>query len=156
VELSFQGRYQNYSDGNQGTHLRADAGVTLTDHPHELKLTATGEYRDTRELNKFVYVDGTLATIIHPYWTPQRYFSGALTLGWRHDLAKDFFCGARQHFYGVQFSGGTDTDRNPFWRLEAEYVNDFTDKWSVSLKGLVHRSERWDALGAWTGLTYRF
>jgi tetratricopeptide (TPR) repeat protein len=156
VELSVQGRYQNYSDGNQGTHLKADAGVTLTDHPRELKLTATGEYRDIRDLNKFVYVDGNLITIIHPYWTPQRYFSGALTLGWRHDLAKDFFCGARQHFYGVQFSGGTDTDRNPFWRLEAEYVNDFSDRWSVTLKGLIHRSQQWDALGAWTGLTYRF
>ncbi|MBI4805016.1 MAG: tetratricopeptide repeat protein [Desulfovibrio sp.] len=156
VEFSFQGRYQNYSDGNQGTHLKADAGVTLTDHPHELKLTATGEYRDTRDMNKFVYVDGNLITIIHPYWTPQRYYSGAMTLGWRHDLAKDFFCGARQHFYGLQFSGGTDTDNNPFWRLEAEYVNDFSDRWSLSLKGLIHRSQQWDALGAWTGLTYRF
>jgi len=156
VDFSFQGRYQNYSDGNQGTHLKADAGVTLTDHPHELKLTATGEYRDTRDLNKFVYVDGNLITIVHPYWTPQRYFSGALTLGWRHDLAKDYFCGARQHFYGVQLSGGTDTDRNPFWRFEAEYVNDISDRWSVTLKGLIHRSQQWDALGAWTSLTYRF
>ncbi len=156
VEFSLLGRYQNYSDGNQGTHLKADAGITLTEHPRELKLTATGEYRDTRELSKFVYVEGDLITIVHPYWTPQRYFSGAMTLGWRHDLGKDYFCGARQHFYGVQFSGGTDTDRNPFWRLEAEYVNDFSDRWSVTLKGLVHRSQQWDALGAWTGLTYRF
>ena len=156
IDLSFQGRYLNYSDGNQGTALRADAGIVLTDHPHELKLTATGEYRDTRETNKYIYQDDTLVTIVHPYWTPQDYSSGALTLGWRHDLGKDFFCGARQHYYGVQVSHGSDTTKNPFWRLEIEYVNDLTDRWSVSLKGLVQRSPQWDATGAWTGLTYRF
>ena len=156
IDLSFQGRYLNYSDGNQGTALRAEAGIVLTDHPHELKLTATGEYRDTRETNKYVYQNDTLVTIIHPYWTPQDYSSGALTLGWRHDLGKDFFCGARQHYYGIQVSRGSDTTKNPFWRLEIEYVNDLTDRWSVSLKGLVQRSPQWDATGVWTGLTYRF
>ncbi|EFL52586.1 Tetratricopeptide TPR_2 repeat protein [Solidesulfovibrio fructosivorans JJ]] len=156
IDLSFQGRYLNYSDDNQGTALRADAGVILTDHPHELKLAATGEYRDTREANKYVYQDDTLVTIVHPYWTPQDYSSGALTLGWRHDLAKDFFCGARRHYYGIQVSHGSDTTKNPFWRLEIEYLNDLTDRWTFSLKGLVQRSPQWDATGVWTGLTYRF
>ena len=156
IDLSFQGRYLNYSDGNQGTALRTDAGIILTEHPYELKLTATGEYRDTRELNKYVYEDDTLVTIIHPYWTPQNYSSGALTLGWRHDIATNFFCGARQHYYGIQVSHGSDSTKNPFWRLEVEYVNDLTDRWSVSLKGLAQRSPQWDATGAWTGLTYRF
>jgi tetratricopeptide (TPR) repeat protein len=156
IDLAFQGRYLNYSDGNQGLALRADAGIVLTDHPYELKFTATGEYRDTQEGNKFVYQDGNLVTIIHPYWTPQKYSSGSLTLGWRHDLAKDYFCGARQHYYGIQVSQGSDTTKNPFWRLEFEYVNDLSDRWSISLKGMVQRSPQWDATGAWTSLTYRF
>ncbi len=156
LDMYFEGRVKEYSDGNQAIQSHLDLGVFLLDHPHELKLIFTGETRETLDTSRYVYEGDQLMNIIHPYWTPQHYRSGAMTLRWRHDLANDMFCGAKRHYYGVSGTVGTDTDNNEFWRIEAEYLYDVTDHISASVKGLLHRSQEWDAQGVWASLTYRF
>ncbi len=156
LELAGRGILREYSDGNEQVHLKADLGLTILEHPTTLKLVLTGEHRQTRELSDFIYQDGVLTGITHPYWTPQDYFAGTAALEWRHDLSEFFFCGARQHYYGLRLSGGTDTDENPFARVEGEYHFDMNDHVAFDAKGLLHRSQNWDALGAWVNLMYRF
>ncbi len=156
LELSGRCALRWYSDGNEQIHLKTDLGVTILEHPTLLKLVLTGEYRQTRELTDFIYQDDVLTGITHPYWTPQDYFFGSAALQWRHDLSRDFFCGARQHYYGVRLAGGTDTDENPFARVEAEYHFDMNDHFALDAKGLLHRSQNWDATGAWLNFMYRF
>ncbi|WP_027183310.1 tetratricopeptide repeat protein [Desulfovibrio inopinatus] len=156
ISLDLAGTGKIYSDDNQGLHLRADLGLLLLPHPYTLKLIFTGEHRDTAKESLFRYQDDALVNIIHPYWTPRNYFAGTTTLEWRHDLAKDFFCGARRHFYDIRVGVGTDTDDNDAFRVEAEYVYDINDHWSTQVSGLIHRSREWDALGLWLGLGYRF
>jgi hypothetical protein len=155
-EFKFQSRIKEYSDDNTLLHLRADVGAILTDHPHEIKLVLTGEHRNTREASIYHYTDGAFMGITHPYWTPQKYFAGTATLEWRHDLADFFYCGARKHYYDIKVSAGTDTDNNAGVRVELAYVYDFRDNWSASLRGLIQRSQKWDANGAWINILYRF
>ena len=119
-------------------------------------MTLTGEYRDVAEENVFFY-DGPLLTgIEHPYWTPQGYFAGDLTLQWRHDLSALKFCGARQHVYLLKLGVGTDTDSNAGVKLAGEYRFDFAPRWSINAEAFIERSEQWDAEGLWLNLTHRF
>ncbi|MBK1646422.1 hypothetical protein CKO25_17575 [Thiocapsa imhoffii] len=156
LDLGVLAEYQDYSDDNQGVALRADLGVVLKDHPRELKVTLTGEYRDVRNQNIFEYEGANLVNIQYPYWTPQDYVAGALTLQWRHDLAEFLFCGARQHVYLLKLGLGTDTEHNAGIRFEGEYRYDFAPRWSFTAQGMIQRSREWDAEGLWLGLSYRF
>ncbi|RKT46590.1 tetratricopeptide repeat protein [Thiocapsa rosea] len=156
LDLDLLAEYQDYSDANQGIVLRGDLGAVLTDHPRELKLTLTGEYRDVRNQNVFEFDGPNLVNIQYPYWTPRDYVAGALTLQWRHDLAEFLFCGARQHVYLLKLGLGTDTDHNAGIRFEAEYRYDFAPRWSLTAQGMIQRSREWDAEGLWLGLGYRF
>ncbi len=156
LELAGRGILREYSDGNEQVHLKTDLGLTILEHPTTLKLVLTGEHRQTREESDFIYQDDVLTGITHPYWTPQRYFAGTAALEWRHDLSEFFFCGARKHYYGLRLSTGTDTDVNPSARIEGEYHFDMNDHIAFDAKGLLHRSQNWDAAGAWLNLMYRF
>ncbi len=155
-ELYGRGEYINYTDSNSGAFFGLTAGYALTDHPRIFKISAAGEYRDTRHDNEYVYRDGNLMNIIHPYWAPRDYFAGSIIFEWRHDLAKIFICGAGQHYYDIKASFGTDTENNPYAKLEAEWNIEFTKNWLVGLRGMVHTSPEWNATGAWALLRYRF
>lgn len=145
-----------YTDGNSGEQQSVALGYQLTDHPRMLRLIAEATHRDTRDANIFRTVGGETRDIIHPYWTPQDYWSHGLTLEWYHDLAKLFLCGGEQHYYDVRLSLGNDSDQNPSARLELKWHYDLTAHWQGELKGLVHFSEEWDATGLWATVRYRF
>lgn len=155
-ELYGRGEYINYSDSNSGTFLGFTAGYALTDHPRVFKISAAGEYRNTRHNNEYIYRDGNLVNIIHPYWAPRNYGAGSIIFAWYHDLAKFSFCGAGQHFYDIRVSFGSDTEDNPYARIEGEWNFEFTKHWLVGLKGMVHSSPEWNATGAWALVRYRF
>lgn len=156
LDLNLLGEIKDFSDANQGRALRADVGYVLTDHPRELKITLSSEYRDYQHQTAYQYDGAKLTQVTHPYWTPQEYTAGAATLQWRHDLSELFFCGARQHLYLLKLTAGTDSDDNPGLRLEGEYRFDFTPRWTLAFQGLVHRSRQWDAEGILLGLEYTF
>ncbi len=155
-EVKGRAQYLNYNDGNAGRVYSMVAGYEFTDHPRILKLSVTGEYRDTDREHVFHYVGNDLVDITHPYWTPRDYLGTSAVLEWYHDVSKHFFCGSELHFYDLRVGAGTDTEDNPFFRFEAEWHYEFKDRWVVGIKGLFHRSVQWDAAGAWATLKYRF
>lgn len=143
----------HYNDSNKGYSIFLNTGYDITDHPRILKLSASAEYRDTDEENQYIYNTGQLVNIIHPYWAPQNYVAGFLTLEWWHDLSGPHqYCGNKRHFYDLKASVGTDTESNPGITLEAEWQYRFTNRWSLGLTAYTHYSEEWNAQGLWLSL----
>lgn len=155
-EITAEVRGKNYSDGNVGDMQKLAVGYAFTDHPRQLKAILSGERRNTDKKSLEVYTGATLTDIRRPYWTPQDYTAAAFTLDWRQDLAKLFFCGAPQHYYGLRATAGTDSENNPSVRFEAEWKLEFAERFSLEAKGLIHRSPQWDAEGLWLGLGFGF
>lgn len=145
-----------YTDGNRGEQQTLALGYQLTEHPRQLRVIVDAGHRDTEEMNIYRTVAGQTRDILHPYWTPEDYWSYGVTLDWRHDLARRFFCGGEQHYYDLRLGVGSDSEENPSARLELSWHYEFADHWQAELKGLVHRSEEWDATGLWATLRYSF
>lgn len=158
LEAEFTAERIDYNDSNEGWRQRLMAAYRLTDHPDELKLVVAGEHRHTQRKSEFFTgPDGFSTTgIEHPYWTPKNYYEFETGLRWRQDLSERQFCGNLERYWGVGAYTGTDTDKNPLFKLEAEARWEFTDAWALWAKGLFHRSRQWDAEGGWIGLEYRF
>ncbi|MFO7802799.1 MAG: hypothetical protein R6V55_10930 [Desulfovermiculus sp.] len=151
------GQYVDYSDHNKGVQTDLALGYALTEHPRELKITVSGEYRDTAQESREIWnQQNTVTDIVHPYWTPQDYLGTALTLQWRHDLSDFQFCGTQEHVYDMQLTAGTDTDSNPSIELKGTYTLDFTQHWRLELEGMLHESQDWDAQSVLAGVRYRF
>jgi len=155
-EASGRAAYTGYNDSNSGSLFSLAAGYALTDHPRTFKVTASGEMRNTRHDNEYVYRNGELVDIIHPYWAPRDYLAGSVILEWRHDLSKTFICGSEQHYYDLKASFGADSENNPYAKIEGEWSWEFLKHWLVGIKGLAHTSPKWNATGAWAWLRYRF
>ncbi|MDD3846581.1 MAG: tetratricopeptide repeat protein [Syntrophorhabdaceae bacterium] len=156
LEVSGKMEYIGYNDSNSGSFLGLAAGYAVTDHPRTFKVSLSGEMRNTRHNNEYIYQGEVLADIIHPYWTPRDYLAGSVILEWRHDLSKLFICGAEQHYYDLKASFGTDSENNPYAKIEGEWSWEFMKHWLLGIKGMAHTSPEWNATGAWTWLRYRF
>jgi len=156
LEINGKARFLTYNDSNSGQHHFLSAGYAVTDHPRIFKVTLTGEYRDTKNENIYVYNGNNLVNIIHPYWAPQNYTGTGITFEWRHDYSKLFFCGNELGFYDIKVSFGTDSENNPAAKIEAELHHEFYDHWTMSIKGMWHSSPKWSANGLWALLKYQF
>ncbi|MBA2882220.1 tetratricopeptide (TPR) repeat protein [Desulfosalsimonas propionicica] len=152
--------YKSYSDGNHGYIYDAAAGYSFTDHPREVKGILSVEYRDTDDLHQGCTAPGgrclTPDDFRHPYWTPQDYWKTAATLVFRHDLAENFFCGAREHFYDLRITIGTETDQNHSFEIEALWKKEISDRVGVSASAMWHRSKQWDAAALSIDMFVRF
>ncbi len=156
LEVVGRAAYMHYNDDNDGQNYLLGAGYAFTDHPRIFKMALTGEYRDTQHPDVYHYEDGRLIDITHPYWTPQDYYAGGITLEWYHDLASLFFCGSQWHFYDLVLTLGMDTEHNPSMEFEGGWHYQFLNHWTFNLKGLIHRSKLWDAEGIWADIRYQF
>ena len=167
LSATIGGEYADYSDDNSGVQADAAVGYALTEHPREIKITVSGEYRHitnesqeirTRQPDSEIQNNQgvVLTDISHPYWTPQDYLGTALTLEWRHDLSEFQFCGTRENIYDLQLIVGTDTESNPSLELKGTYSLDFAENWKLELEGMVHESRDWDARALHLGVKYRF
>lgn len=156
LELDGHATYINYNDDNEGQLHSISLGYAFTDHPGVIKLIGTAQYRDTKRKNVYCYHGDELVDIIHPYWTPQDYFAGDITLEWHHDLSKLSFCGSQRHSYDVRLSTGTDSDNNKRVGVELKWDYEFHDHWMVNLKAMIDRSSEWDANAFWATVQYRF
>lgn len=143
-DLDLVGHWERYHDQNRQVALRARPTWMWTDHPRELRLVGQLEYRDSREQNVFIFENGELERIIHPYWTPDNYVNGGLGLLWRHDLAEEYFCGNLEHFYTIQFDVNAADDRNRGFGIEALWRRDWNAHWRTELSGRLYRSRQWD------------
>lgn len=149
-------RQREYSDDNAGQHHSLSIGYRVTEHPRLFKATFSADYRDTENASIYRFQNGTLSDIVHPYWTPRNHLGGAVVFEWLHDLSAFFFCGAPAHFYNVLLTLGTESDANESISLEGQWRFDFMKRWSLNVKGFVHRSRLWDADGLWAAIKYHF
>ena len=160
VEMGLDAAYKNYSDDNRGSVYRADAGYALTDHPREVKGMLSAEYRYTADPYEACSGPGAQCSIIddflHPYWTPEKYWKTALTGVFRHDLAEEFFCGARAHFYELRLSVGTDKNRNHSVETQASWQREISDRTGVDASAMWHYSSEWEAAALSLTLFFRF
>ncbi len=155
---SVEARYDSiaYSDNNDGWHFNLSPAYVWNDHPRTFKTTLSLDWRDTDRDNVYVFTGPVLTDIVHPYWTPQNYFGAALILEWRHDLAREFFIGAPEHWYDIRVSFGIGNDDNAGVSLAADYAREWIDRWLLRAGVDLTESKDWDALRARLSLTYRF
>lgn len=145
-----------YTDSNDQQMADGRIKLFLNDHPHTLSIEANVEYRHTNEVDRYIYQGDTLLDIVHPYWTPQHYYTAGATLEWRHDISKFYFCGSPLHYYDLKLTGGSDSDGNPFFRGSAEWHWEFREGWTWDIAGISHYSEQWRSQSLVTGLSYQF
>ncbi|HEY0966344.1 MAG TPA: tetratricopeptide repeat protein [Opitutaceae bacterium] len=157
-ELGIEARMESltYSDRNEGWYATVRPSYVWTDHPRIFKTTLALDWRDTDEASRYVRTGGLLTDIIHPYWSPQDYFSGGVTFEWYHDLSQEFFLGGLQHFYAARLTLGTDSEDNAGFGLEAEWRREFADLWILHALLTLQRSRDWDSTGVRFDLTRRF
>ena len=146
----------HYSDDNRGIWVTLAPSVLLLDHPRTLNLVFRGDFRDTERTSIFAFQGPNLVNIIHPYWTPEHYFRGTITLEWRHDLSTDFYGGGQQQYYSLKVGGGFDSTGNKNVIFEGIYHIDFLHHWSFEARGGVDRSRVWNGASADVSLIYRF
>jgi len=160
VGLEAGAGYSRYSDENRGKHVFLSAGYAFGAHPVKLKLALSGEYRDTDKKSVSIFEEERLKDIVHPYWTPQNYYAGAVSIEWGGDYGEGF-CEAKKRSYGLKLSLGTDSEQNPpffkmlIFRLEGEWTHEF-ERFGAGMRFLLHRSPLWDANALWVDLRYIF
>lgn len=154
AEVTFQ--HLDYNDKNYLNYMHLSTKYSFTESPDIFSIILEGNYRNTKHPSISILIGTTLVDVIHPYWTPQRYYSGSVTLEWWHDFRYFIFCEAPQRYFDVKLTFEDDSERNPSIQCVVEGKYDFTTHWGLEFKGLIHRSAQWDAEGAWATLSYRF
>jgi len=151
-------RYEqlHYTDNNSGSQADISTAYMLSDHPRQFKIAIGGQHRDTRDNFSSVLDEDSIIDLIHPYWTPQNYYLGTITLDWQHDISEYTICGLDRNYYTLKLISGNDTDQNALIRFEAQWYYDFKERWQIQIGGMVHRSRDWDSEHLLTKLNYRF
>lgn len=153
VEFGFQNYH--YNDHNNQVHLNVNTRYALTDDPTLFSIILQGNYRNTAH-NSISIVEGTtLIDVIHPYWTPQRYFSGSVGLECRQDYRTILSCEAPQRYVALRVTGETDSVYNNSIQGVFEWHHDY-DYCGFELKAYIQRSPQWNAEGVWASFFYRF
>ncbi len=149
--------HSDYNDKNTMKHIEVLTSYTFTDDPNVFKIILQGSYRNTTHLTKIITnPSGQITNVIHPYWTPQDYYSNSITLEYRHNFAFFNYCEGPSHYLDLQLTGEEDTARNPSLQLTFEWRRDFFCHWGFSVKGMIHQSRLWNAEGAWVNAYYQF
>lgn len=150
-------QYYSYNDHNSQVHYNLFTEYQITENPNNLlKVILQGEYRNAAHQSISIIIGQQLVDMIHPYWTPDKYFAGSLTLEWYHDYRQFVFCEAPQRYVDIKITGGTDNVNNPSIEAILEWKHEFDYFWGFEIKGYIHRSPLWKAEGAWGTIYYRF
>lgn len=149
-------QYYLYNDHNNQKHLNLITEYQFSEDPNVFKIILEGNYRNTAHQSVLILTGPILVDVIHPYWTPDEYFSGSITLEYRHDYRNLVFCEAPQRYIDLKITSETDSVDNPSIQAVLEWKHEFDTHWGFELKGLIHRSKQWNAEGAWGTISYRF
>lgn len=149
-------QYWRYSDHNQQNCLLFQTSYQWTEAPCAIKFIGNVDYRNTAHTNIYIYKGDQLVNIIHPYWAPQHYWAGRITLEWYHEYLPIQFCGDQKRYYDMKFMYGNDNTHNTAFSFEVEWHHEFLDQWAIEFKGLIYRSVQWNAEGVWATLKYIF
>lgn len=157
-QLNMRGWYRSYfyNDHNSLQEAQFISTYTFTERFAIFKVALWAQYRNMAENDLFIYQGDALVNVIHPYWTPQKYYCGGVTFEWKRDFNHIPFCGAQERFASLRVIVQTDTEDNPGFRVEGEIKHEFCDRWTIAMRGLVHTSPQWLAQGFWSTLKYRF
>lgn len=159
LELGLSARYLDYSDNNHGYMYGARAGYAFTEHPRRFRTILSGEYRDTSRAYQGCPSENECsiqADFKYPYWNPENHWGSAVTFEFTHDLAQDFFCGAREHYYQLQLTLGTEKDKNHSVEIRGSWNREFENGLGINTQAMWHDSREWDAASLELGLFYRF
>ncbi len=160
MDLALEAEHIDYNDNNSGSTYSGEIGYAFTDHPRTFKAILSAQYRDTSR--EYQACAGTSAgcsitdDFKHPYWTPQDYSGAAITFEFRHDLAKDFFCGAREHFYDLKLTLGTEQDSNNSIEIRGLWQRELADRLGLRARTMWHNSREWKAMAGEFGMFFRF
>jgi tetratricopeptide (TPR) repeat protein len=156
--LDLQGalRYYNISDNNHIAFHDIQLSYRFTQHPNVLKFTYIGEYRNSENLNRYIYEGSELVNIIHPYWTPNNYSAYRLMLSFFHDFSNPLICSNQKREYMLKLFYGDDTEKNPTVRFEADFNISFFERYKFIFTGYIHQSKLWDAVGVNALFKYQF
>lgn len=153
VEAGFQNL--NYSDNNNQVHANLTTRIALTDDPLLFQIIVDGNYRNTVHDSVSITLDNELVDVIHPYWTPQAYFAGSLTVQGRYDYRNIITCESPNRYIDLKITGETDNVNNPSIQATLEWRHEY-DQCGFEIKGLIHRSPLWNAEGLWASFFYHF
>lgn len=160
LDLALEAEYIDYNDNNSGSIYGGEIGYAFTDHPRMFKAILSGQYRDTSREYQACAGTSAMCSITddfkHPYWTPQDYFGAAITFEFRHDLAEDFFCGAREHFYELKLTLGTEQNSNNSIEISGLWQKELTDRLGLRAQAMWHNSREWKAMAGEFGMFFRF
>jgi tetratricopeptide (TPR) repeat protein len=144
-KFSVLGRWSGveYSDHNQAHRLFWQAGYALTDHPEIFKLILSGENIRTDRRTRYVFRNGSLINIVHPYWTPSSYTNQTATIEYYRDFSKLQICQADHSFLDLRCSLSNDSLHNPARRVEWTWHLEFRQRWTFEIRGSWHDSADW-------------
>lgn len=149
-------QYYRYNDHNSQVHFNLLTEYQFTEEPNLFKVILQGDYRNAAHQTISILIGTQLVDMIHPYWTPNHYFAGALNLEWRHDYRPFEFCEAPQRYIDIKITGLIDNAHNPSIAGILEWKHEFDRHWGFEIKGLIQRGPLWNAEGAWGTVSYRF
>lgn len=149
--------HQDFNDSNNLDHANILLSYTLTEDPNCFRLILNGDYWNTAYLTiPILDPCGEIIYVVHPYWTPQEYYSGGITLAYRYNYAYFTYCEAPQRYIDMKLTFEQDSVNNPSVQLILEWKHELMVHWGFELKGYIHRSELWNAEGVWGQFYYRF
>jgi hypothetical protein len=149
-------QFYRYNDHNNQNHYSLFTEYQLTEDPNVFKIILIGDYRNAAKDSISIIVGETLVDVIHPYWTPIKYFAGCAMLEYRHYYNFFDFCEAPQRYIDIKVSGGTDSNHNNMVQGILEWKHEFTHSGGIELKGFIAYSPQWQGQGAWATAYYRF
>lgn len=151
-------RHLAYNDRNSQSHVNVRSKYCFSDQPNLFSVILEGNYRDTSHDSITIFnAKGKIVDVIHPYWTPQKYFSGGIALEFHHDYDLFYeYCEMPQRYFEARVRVEDDTNDNPgiqfYFKLKHEWYN----HWGLEFTGFAHRSKQWNAEGLWGTINYRF
>lgn len=154
--LACRVQHYHYNDHNDQNYINLISEYQFSEEPHIFKVILQGNYRNTNHQSVPIIVNNKLVDVIHPYWTPDKYFSGNVTFEYRYDYRYFVFCGAAMRYVDIKITGGTDNTNNPSIEVVFEWKHEFDNLFGIEVKGMIHRSPLWNAEGLWATLSYRF
>ncbi len=151
-------RHYDYNDANTLDHINLLIAYTFIDDPTLFRIILNANWRNTAHLTKFVIdpTTGDIINVIHPYWTPQNYYMGSVTLHFRYNYAYFIYCEAPQRYLDVKVSAIDDTAQNPSGQLTFEWKHEFMYHLGFQVVGYIQRGRLWNADGFWAQAYYRF
>lgn len=150
-------RHYDYNDENTLDHINLLIAHAFTEDPVIFKLILNANYWNTSHQTRIIVNSkGKVVTVIHPYWTPENYYAGSLTLQFRYNYAWFTYCEAPQRYFDLKVTGADDTVDNPTVQVIVDWKHEFFYHLGFEVIGFINRGRLWNADGFWGQLYYRF